>query len=81
MVTLFVLKVPEFTGLREAAARKKELTLQEYSSYARISAPAELRLSRTETGLGKAVWYGALTGGYQGRVVQFDDDELRIISV
>jgi hypothetical protein len=80
MVTLFVLQVPEFAPLRDAAARKKLLTVESGRRYARISASSELFLTRAETGLGKAVWYGALTGGYSGKIVRFDDDELRIVS-
>lgn len=81
MVTLFVLQVPEFAPLREAVARKAGLKVEESARYTRISADSELHLLRQETGLGKAVWYGALTGGYSGKIVRFDDDELRITSV
>jgi hypothetical protein len=80
MVTLFVLQVPEFAPLRDAAARKKLVTVESGRRYTRISASSELILTRAETGLGKAVWYGALTGGYSGKIVRFDDDELRIVS-
>ena len=80
MVTLFVLQVPEFAQVRDAAARKQGLKVENGTRYARISAVSELHLTRAETGLGKAVWFGALTGGYNGRIIRFDDDELRITS-
>jgi hypothetical protein len=38
----------------------------------------EIRITRKATGLRKAVWYGALTGGFDGRLERFDDDELVI---
>ncbi len=78
MATLFVLGVAEFEPLVEAARHLENVQVDGNASYARIRAAGELAIRRSDTGLGKAVWYGALTGGFLGRVAAFNDDELRI---
>jgi len=78
MATLFVLDVAEFEPLVNAARHIENVEVDANASYARIRAAGELAIRRADTGLGKAVWYGALTGGYLGQVARFDDDELRI---
>ncbi|KKC26030.1 hypothetical protein WP12_10415 [Sphingomonas sp. SRS2] len=70
--------MPEFEPLRLASASNPDIGVTELSHYTRIEAKGDLLLRRRDAGLGKAVWYGALTGGYLGTVVRFDDDELRI---
>ena len=72
MATLYVLDVPEFAPLVRAAG-----TSLKVGDYFAISAQ-EIRIRRKATGLRKAVWYGALTGGFEGRLRRFDDDELVI---
>ena len=48
------------------------------AGYTRIQTSGELEFKRKELGLKPAVWYGALTGGVVGRVVEFSRDTLRI---
>ena len=72
MPTLYVLDVPEFAPLVRAAATTRKL-----GDYFAISGQ-EIRIARKATGLRKAVWYGALTGGFDGNLRRFDDDELVI---
>jgi hypothetical protein len=79
MAMLYVLNVPEFEPLRLAAGRKAGIDVTAISNYTCISASGELCLLREETGLGKAIWYGALTGGYLGRIARFDDEQLAIV--
>lgn len=78
MATLYLLNVPEFEPLRLAMTGKPGVDVTELGNYTRLSSPGELRVRRQETGLGKAVWYGALTGGYEGSIVLFNDDQLTI---
>lgn len=79
MATLFVLQVPEFAPLCEAMERKEGIDAKRRGHYLCLSAANELHVSRKDTGLGLAVWYGSLTGGFSGTIAQFDNDELRII--
>ncbi len=78
MATLFILDVPEFRPLAETLAAMPGLRAERLGSFTRVTAPATLAVARARTGLDKAIWFGALTGGYQGRVERFDEDELRI---
>jgi non-ribosomal peptide synthetase component E (peptide arylation enzyme) len=78
MATLFVLDVPEFAPLQRAARQAGLAVQQADGGYLRFDGAPELALERARAGLGKAVWYGALTAGYVGRVVRFDDDRLVI---
>ena len=78
MATLFVLDVPEFAPLHRAARQAGLAVRQADGGYLRFDGAPELALERARAGLGKAVWYGALTAGYVGRVVRFDDDRLVI---
>ena len=75
MATLYVLDVPEFAPL--VAAARASLDVKKAGDYFAVSA-REVRISREATGLRKAVWYGALTGGFEGALRRFDDDELVI---
>ena len=75
MATLYVLDVPEFAAL--VAAARDTLEVNRHGDYFAL-AGGEIRISRKATGLRKAVWYGALTGGFEGALRRFDDDELVI---
>lgn len=75
MPTLYVLDVPEFAPLLQAARAALQVT--KHGDYFALSG-SEIRIPRKATGLRKAVWYGALTGGYEGSLRRFDDDELVI---
>ena len=72
MATLYVLDVPEFAPLVRAAGATLKV-----GDYFAISGQ-EIRIARKATGLRKAVWYGALTVGFEGSLRRFDDDELVI---
>jgi hypothetical protein len=75
MATLYVLDVPEFAPFVQAA--HSILRVTKNGDYYVLSGD-EIRIPRKATGLRKAVWYGALTGGFAGRLERFDDDELVI---
>jgi len=75
MATLYVLDVPEFAPFLEGA--RASMQVKRAGDYFAVSGK-EIRITRKATGLRKAVWYGALTGGFDGRLERFDDDELVI---
>lgn len=75
MATLYVLDVPEFAPFVEVA--QAILRVSKKGDYFAL-AGEEIRISRKATGLRRAVWYGALTGGFEGSLRRFDDDELVI---
>jgi len=76
MPRLFVLDVPEFAPLLRDA--DKAYRIVRAHGYAAIAANDEIVIERNASGLGDAVWYGALTGGYEGRIAEFSADRLRI---
>lgn len=79
MASLFVLDVPEFSPLIAAARADGRVDVRARGPYAELSSAGALVLARAPTGLGRAVWFGALTGGYDGHVARFDEDELQIV--
>jgi hypothetical protein len=79
MVTLFILNVEEFQPLIQDARRRPDVEILDGPpGYTRIQTTGALEFRRRELGLKPAVWYGALTGGVVGRVVEFSRDTLRI---
>lgn len=76
MPSLFVLDVPEFAPLIAGAAADHRV--QRQGGYAMIEAADKVVVERARSGLGDAVWFGALTGGYEGRIVEFNADRLVI---
>lgn len=76
MPCLFVLDVPEFAPLIAGAAGAHKVRRR--GGYAAIEAPESVVVERARSGLGDALWYGALTGGYEGRIVEFSADRLVI---
>ncbi|WP_447919760.1 VOC family protein [Achromobacter aegrifaciens] len=76
---IYVLDVPEFKALLDAAdATPGYATKPADNGYVRIVGNPGLRFQRKELGFKPAVWYGALTGGLNGRIAQFDMDVLAI---
>ncbi|MES2535249.1 MAG: hypothetical protein V4632_05180 [Pseudomonadota bacterium] len=81
MVRIFVLDVPEFLPLVAAARNQAGVSvLGPQHDYYRIESETELRFGRRALGFKPAVWHGALTGGFRGRIAHFDNDELLIVS-
>lgn len=76
MPSLFVLEVPEFAPLIAGAASGH--TVRRRGGYALIESAEKIVVERAKSGLGDAVWFGALTGGYEGRVVEFSAERLVI---
>ena len=79
MPSLYVLDVPEFTPLVEAARKNGgfEITGPK-GGYFRIAAEAQIRIYRADTGLAEALWFGAFTAGYDGEELVIDHEQFWI---
>jgi hypothetical protein len=79
MVALYVLKVPEFMALAEVAGRNPKCSVRDTGrGYIRIESKEDIVFSRKELGFKPAIWYGALTGGFDGKIAEFGRDSLRL---
>lgn len=79
VASVFVLDVPEFHPLVEAAEKAGDYTATRVNDgYIRIDGAPGIRFERKALGFKPAVWYGALTGGFVGKIERFDTDELVI---
>lgn len=80
MPTVFILDVEEFRPMIDQAHQMEGVTVLHYPpGYVRVSSDFEISFNRKALGFKPAVWYGALTGGLQGRIAEYSRDTLRII--
>jgi hypothetical protein len=78
MARLFVLDVEEFRPL-VTAAEALGYRIHRSEDYVAIESAREpLVIPHHATAMRDALWFGALTGGYEGTLEQFDLDALRI---
>jgi hypothetical protein len=76
---LYVLDCPEFAPLLAAGRGRPGVSVTRTGTHFALRAEAgDLVISRTDTDLIDAVWFGALTGGIVGNVARFDADEIRL---
>lgn len=75
---LFVLDVPENTGVAETAATVPELRIDRVGPYYVIESDGPIVIDRRATGCRHAVWYSCVAGLAGARIVQFDKDALRL---
>ena len=54
------------------------VTLSARGDYHVAEAAGEIVLHRASVGVGQAVWFGALTGGVNGAIVEFSEQTLRV---
>jgi hypothetical protein len=81
MPAVYVLDVPEFRALVRVAREEKGYSITRLpGGYFRIESATELVFKRKELSFKPAVWYGCVTGGLRGHIVQFDRDTLRIVA-
>ena len=78
MPSIYFPDVPEYRPLVRAVAKQPQVRRTKAGGYVAIRSSRPIRIRREQTGLAEAVWFGALVGGYAGRVVKFDDEELEI---
>jgi len=76
---IFVLNVPEFASLTEAARRMPACHVSDLGDYTVIASSGPLAFERRALGLKPAVWYGLFTGGLDGRIESFGRDTVRIV--
>jgi hypothetical protein len=78
MTAMYVLDVPEFSALVRQLESAADVAITKRGDYYVAETPGEIVLHRQAAGVGQAVWFGALTGGISGRIVEFSDDVLRV---
>jgi len=79
MPSLYVLNVPEFAPLVDAAKRKGGFDITgPKAGYFRIATEGQLRIHRADTGLPEALWFGAFTAGYDGEELVIDSEQFWI---
>lgn len=74
---IYLLDVPEFAPLRRAL-ESAGVSVAQHGDYQVAQASGEIVLHRKDAGVGQAVWFGALTGGVTGTIVEFSEDTLRV---
>lgn len=79
MVRVYVLNVPEFRPLVEAARAMPEVRIKESEAYTRLEADGEMVFLRKAMHMKPAVWYGIFTGGLDGEIAEFGRESVRVI--
>jgi hypothetical protein len=79
VTALFVLDVPENTGLVRVAEQDPLLVVDKVGPYFRIAGDDAITIDRRATGCRHAVWYSAVAGLQEARIVQHDKDALRLV--
>jgi hypothetical protein len=81
MSGFYLLDVPEFAPLAEAALRTgKAREERKIGCYRSIVFDDQLDIDRADTGLTEAVWYGCLTAGLDGKIARFDSQRLTLVA-
>jgi hypothetical protein len=76
MPTLYILSTPEFEPIVDTA-RAAGMDVRSVGDYLEATTTrSEVTLSHAHTGVRPSIWFAALTGGLDGRIVRFDHDEL-----
>lgn len=80
MAAIYLLNVPEFRPIADAA-RTQGLTVSSVhgEAYLCVSRPGSIEIRRQGSGVKLPVWFGAPTGGIEGRIEQFDRELLRVV--
>jgi hypothetical protein len=75
---IYLLSVPEFEPLVRGLTTTAGVSVAQRGDYHVAEATGEIVLHRKDVGVGQAVWFGALTGGIDGTIVEFSEATLRI---
>jgi hypothetical protein len=79
MTTLYVLDVPENTGLAKVAAQDPAVSVGRVGPYFEITASGPITIDRRATGCRHAVWYSAVAGlPGDSRITQHDKNALHV---
>ncbi len=80
-VIIFVPDLPEFQPLVQCARGMHSCTVSiARNGYWKIESPRDLSFVRKDLGLGPALWNSALSGGFCGRLVAYDRNEMTLAS-
>ena len=77
---VWVLDVPEFAAIVEAARNTPGVEVRRQDVYWRVSAPGELKFSRRGLRMKPAVWWGMFTGGLVGHIAEMTPNFVRIVA-
>lgn len=75
---MFVLCVPENTGVVSVASGLETVTVRNIGPYAVLESDGPIVIDRRATGCRHAVWYSCVAGLAGCRIVQWDKDALRV---
>lgn len=79
MPKIHVLDVPEFFGIVKNAREQDGVSVTAVrKGYFTISSENELVFDRRACGFKPALWYTCLSGGLDGKIVEFGRDTLRV---
>ena len=78
---MYLLSVPEFEPLVRTLAGTSGISISQRGDYTVAQAAGEIVIHRADAGVGQAVWFGALTGGVVGTIVEFTEETLRIAPI
>lgn len=76
-VIIYVADLPEFAPIIRGAQKQDDCFVEKCDSgYWKISSPSEIHFNRKALGLGPALWYSALSGGFVGEVVEYGREQM-----
>jgi len=79
MAGFYVLDVPEFRPLLEAARRHPACQVHPLAAgYTFVEFATAIEITRAATGLPPALWFGCLTAGLDGKITEFTEETLRL---
>lgn len=78
MIALYVLDVPETTGLLQVAEQLPAVRIRGVGPYFELSADDAIVIDRRATGMRHAVWYACVAGTSGAAISQWDKDALRL---
>ncbi len=78
MTAVYILDVPEFAPLADAATAASPLTRTRLGCYLKVAAAGEIVIDRAGTDFRDAVWFSVLGGGFDGDLLCYDRDRIRI---
>jgi hypothetical protein len=81
MSGFYVLDVPEFTSLIDAARQAGRCRVHaKRGHYHFVEFENEIEIRRRDTRMNEAVWYGCLGGGIDGKIAHFDAERFKLVA-
>lgn len=79
MSGFFVLDVPEFSSLIQAAMKSHDCKVHPLvAGYRFVEFQNEIEIRRTDTEMNEAIWFGCMTAGLVGKIVKYDKESIRL---